>query len=51
MTMMEIMVVVMTLLVCGMGCLWLYIDVFKQIKTYDEKYKQDNDGDDREEKN
>jgi hypothetical protein len=51
MTIREIMAMAMILFLCGMGCLWLFIDINRQIKIYDEKYSQDNDGDNREEKN
>ena len=35
--MMEIVAVVSTLIVCGLGAAWLVYDIQKQIKTYEER--------------
>ncbi len=45
----DLLVMVAVLIACGAGCIWLYKDIFKQIKQYEEKYKNDNDGDKEEE--
>lgn len=45
----ELLVMVAVLIACGAGCIWLYKDIFKQIKQYEEKFGNDNDGDREEE--
>ena len=35
--MMELVAVVSTLIVCGLGVTWLIYDLQKQIKTYEER--------------
>lgn len=46
MTITEIMMMAIILLMCGAGTLWLYIDICKQAKLYEEN-NNDNDGEEK----
>lgn len=40
MTLLEICILILGILVCGMGSIWLCYDLLKSIKKYEQQYSQ-----------